>query len=223
MSPRIQGQGLRNVGVSGSLRLVCAGVCLALLAALGVSTAAAAPPVGTVPAFAGQSDVLVVGDSLAVGTEPFLAPMLPDRNLVTGIKTGITTPQGMAIVRRKLRVVRAKTVVLSLGTNDGSDPRRFAHRLQRMMALMPDDSCVIWATIIRPARKGEYRGLNRVLHLAKRQDPRLVVVDWEHAVTGGAVILPDGLHADEAGYRYRSTMIVNAVRAGCAARGFGAG
>ena len=222
MNPRIEGQGLRNVAAGGTVRLLCAGVCLALLAAIGVPAATAAPPVGTTPAFAGQADVLIVGDSLAVGTEPFLAPMLPDRNIVTGIRTGITTPQGMGIVRRKLRVVRPKTVVISLGTNDGSDPHRFANRLQRMMALMPDDACVIWATIIRPARKGAYRGLNRVLHLAKRQDPRLVVVDWEHAVTGGAVILPDGLHADEAGYRYRSSMIVSAVRAGCAASGFAA-
>ena len=214
MSPRIQGQGLRNVGVSGSLRLVCAGVCLALLAALGVSTAAAAPPVGTVPAFAGQSDVLVVGDSLAVGTEPFLAPMLAgpqsrDRHQDRHHHPAGDGDRAPQAARRAGR----RPSCISLGTNDGSDPRRFAHRLQRMMALMPDDSCVIWATIIRPARKGEYRGLNRVLHLAKRQDPRLVVVDWEHAVTGGAVILPDGLHADEAGYRYRSTMIVNAVRA----------
>jgi lysophospholipase L1-like esterase len=167
------------------------------------------------PALAGDSDVLFVGDSLAVGTLPYLGPMLGGRNIVAAVKSGITTPQGMKLVRQELRVVTPKTVVISLGSNDGSSPQRFADRVRRTMALLPENACVIWATIIRPPRKGDYRGLNRVLNQAKRRDPRIRVIDWEHAVTGGAVYLPDGLHADEAGYRYRSAMIADAVDAGC--------
>lgn len=187
----------------------------ALVALIGVVTgvAAAAPP-----ALAGAADVLVVGDSLAVGTKPFLPEMLGGRHVLTAAKSGITTPQGMGIVRRKLRIVTPQVVVLSLGSNDGSDPRRFADRLRRTMALLPADACVVWSTIIRPSRKGAYKGLNRVLNQAKRRDPRIVVVDWEHAVTGGAVFLRDGLHADEDGYRYRSAMIADAVNTQCAAR-----
>jgi lysophospholipase L1-like esterase len=167
------------------------------------------------PAWAGDSDVLVVGDSLAVGTLPYLAPMLGGRNIVAAAKSGITTPQGMKLVRQELRVVTPKTVVISLGSNDGSDPRRFADRVRRTMSLLPENACVIWATIIRPPRKGAYRGLNRVLNAAKRRDPRIRVIDWEHAVTDGAVFLPDGLHADAAGYRYRSAMIADAIDEGC--------
>ena len=189
---------------------------LALLALLAGCAAAGA---GAAPALAGSDDVLVVGDSLAVGTKPFLPDMLGGRNVLTAAKNGITTPQGMDIVRRELRVVTPQVVVISLGSNDGSDPKRFADRLRRTMALLPADACVVWSTIIRPPRKGEYRGLNRVLHQAKRRDWRIVVVDWEHAVTGGAVFLRDGLHADEAGYRYRSAMIADAVNTQCAARG----
>lgn len=170
---------------------------------------------GAAPAFAGDSDVLVIGDSLAVGTMPYLAPMLGERHIVSAARSGITTPQGMELVRRELRVVTPKTVVISLGSNDGSDAKRFADRVRRTMALLPENACVIWATIIRPPRKGEYRGLNRVLNAAKRRDPRIRVIDWEHAVTGGAVYLPDGLHADAAGYRYRSVMITDAIQAGC--------
>ena len=167
---------------------------------------------------AADGDVLVIGDSLAVGTQPFLAPMLGGMNLVEDVRNGITTPQGMRLLRMSLRTVTPKTVVVSLGTNDGGDPGRFADRLRRTMALLPLDTCVVWATIIRPRRKGPYRALNRVLHKLKKQEPRLVVIDWEHAVTGGAVYLPDGLHADPAGYRYRSAMIADAVNAGCPAR-----
>jgi lysophospholipase L1-like esterase len=190
-------------------RGVRTGVGWTLLAVLGSLLASAAPAV------AGDADVLVVGDSLAVGTMPYLGAMLEGRNIVTATKNGLTTPQGMKLVRRELRVVTPKTVVISLGTNDGSDPKRFADRLRRTMSLLPENACVVWSTIIRPKRKGDYRGLNRVLHQAKRRDPRIVVIDWEHAVTGGAVFLPDGLHADEAGYRYRSAMIADAIDLGC--------
>ena len=189
-----------------TLRSRARGGILALLAVLLGSAA---------PALAGPSDVLVVGDSLAVGTMPHLAPMLGGRTVVTAARNGVTTPLGMRLVRMQLRVVTPKTVVLSLGTNDGPNPQRFADRVRRTMALLPADACVIWATIIRPPRKGAYRGLNRVLHQAKRRDPRIRVVDWEHAVTGGAVYLPDGLHADEAGYRYRSAMIADMIETGC--------
>ncbi len=183
------------------------------LAILLVLLVAAAPR-----AHAADGDVLVVGDSLAVGTEPYLAPLLEGVNLVSDVRNGITTPQGMRLLRMSLRTVVPQTVVVSLGTNDGGDPGRFADRLRRTLALLPADTCVVWSTIIRPRRKGPYRPLNRVLHKLKKQDPRLVVIDWEHAVTGGAVYLPDGLHADPEGYRYRSAMIADAVDAGCPAR-----
>lgn len=183
------------------------------LAILLVLLASAAPR-----AHAADRDVLVVGDSLAVGTQPYLGSMLGGVNLISDVRNGITTPQGMRLLRMSLKTVVPRTVVMSLGSNDGGDPGRFANRLRRTLALLPFDTCVIWATIIRPPRKGPYRPLNRVLHKLKKQDPRLVVVDWEHAVTGGAVFLPDGLHADPAGYRYRSAMIADAVNAGCPAR-----
>lgn len=194
------------------MRLMRLSVCLVLAPLLGLLVAL------TPAAHAADGDVLVVGDSLAVGTTPFLVPLLGDRNVVTDVRNGITTPQGMRMLRRSLRTVVPGTVVVSLGTNDGGDPRRFADRLRRTLALFPRDTCVVWSTIIRPRRKGPYRPLNRVLHKVKKRDKRLVVIDWEHAVTGGAVYLPDGLHADREGYRYRSTMIADAVNAGCRAR-----
>lgn len=214
MNPRSEDRGRAEAARRRSGRGRTRRALLALIAATTCATAGA----GAAPALAGSDDVLVVGDSLAVGTRPFLPPMLGGRNVVMAAKNGITTPQGMDIVRRKLQVVTPHVVVISLGTNDGSDPKRFADRLRRTMEMLPEDACVVWATIIRPLRKGEYRGLNRVLHQAKRRDPRIVVVDWEHAVTGGAVYLPDGLHADQAGYRYRSAMIADAINTQCAVR-----
>jgi lysophospholipase L1-like esterase len=192
---------------------------LTTLRAIACCALAALALAPTAAARADELDVLVVGDSLAVRTQPYLAPLLEGRNVVSHVRNGATTPQGMRLLRMALRTVSPKTVVLSLGTNDGSDPRRFADRLRRTMALLRPDACVVWATIIRPSRKGAYRGLNRVLHQAKRRDPRIVVIDWEHAVADGPVVLPDGLHADEAGYRQRAEMTAEAVEDGCAAKG----
>ena len=192
--------------------MLVAGIRLAVAALLVLLAVPAAQ------ARAADGEVLLVGDSLAVGTQPFLEPLLGGAHLVSDVRNGITTPEGMHLLRMSLRSVTPATVVVSLGTNDGGDPRRFRDRLLRTMALLPPNTCVVWTTIFRPRRKGPYRPLNRVLHTFKRLEPRLVVVDWEHAVTGGAVFLPDGLHADPEGYRYRSTMIADAVNAGCPAR-----
>ena len=163
------------------------------------------------------SPVLVVGDSLAVGMRPFLGAMLEPGDVVWDARSGRTTPEGLERLRARLREVTPQTVVISLGTNDGPDPARFADRIQRALDAIPVSACVVWADINRPPRKGGYRALNRVLEQAAAQDPRMVLVHWDRAVSRGAVALPDGLHPDSAGFRYRSLMIAGAVARGCTA------
>jgi lysophospholipase L1-like esterase len=162
-------------------------------------------------------DVLIVGDSLAVGTMPYLDGMLTDRNITWDAVNGRTTPQGIHALRVDLRAVEPQAVVVSLGTNDGPDPRRFARRLRSMLGDLSPNTCVIWTAIVRPARKGPYRELNRVLRAEAERDHRLVVINWDHAVKRGTVVLRDGLHATAEGYRYRSLKIAQAVHAGCPA------
>ncbi len=83
--------------------------------------------------------------------------------------------------------------MISLGTNDGSDPRRFADRLGRALAAIPESSCVVWADIYRPPRKGAFAALNRVLRDAVHADRRLALVHWDRAVAGrGSRCLPTG-------------------------------
>jgi lysophospholipase L1-like esterase len=159
--------------------------------------------------------VLVVGDSLAVGTEPFLGQLLDQRDLRWDARSGRTTPQGLLALRADLRNVTPQTVVVSLGTNDGSSPQRFASRARRLLRAVPPTACVVWPAIIRPPRKGAYHGLDRVLRDLARRDQRLTVPAWDHAVTRGSVVLPDGVHPDPKGFRYRSRMIAAAVNRGC--------
>jgi lysophospholipase L1-like esterase len=164
---------------------------------------------------AADGPVLVVGDSLAVGMRPFLVPMLGDRVIAWNARSGRTTPQGMQVLRATLAQVTPATVVISLGTNDGPDPQRFADRIRRVLGALPPRACVVWPTIIRPPRKGPYGALDRVLRRQARRDPRFVVPSWDYAVLRGNVRLPDGVHPDDFGFLYRSRMIARAIRAGC--------
>jgi lysophospholipase L1-like esterase len=161
--------------------------------------------------------VLVVGDSLAVGMRPYLGTMLGSSEVVWDARSGRTTPEGLVRLRARLAEVTPQTVVISLGTNDGPDPRRFAERIQRALDAIPTSACVVWADINRPPRKGRYHGLNRTLEQAAEHDPRMVLVHWDRAVLRRSVSLPDGLHPDAAGFRYRSLMIAGAIARGCTA------
>jgi hypothetical protein len=161
------------------------------------------------------SPVLVVGDSLAVGMQPYLGAMLAPSEVVWDARSGRTTPQGLVRLRARLGDAAFQTVVISLGTNDGPDSRRFASRIDRVLQAIPSSACVVWLDINRPPRKGRYHALNGVLEEAAERDPRMVLVQWDRAVLKGRVALPDGLHPDAAGFQYRSLMIAGAVGRGC--------
>lgn len=163
-------------------------------------------------------DLLVLGDSLAVGTMPYLDGLLPSGvNLTWDAVDGRTTPQGIESLQFDLDEVQPSIVAVSLGSNDGPDPARFTSRIRKVLASLPSRTCVFWFSIVRPARKGPYIALNRALRAEADRNRRLVVINWDKAVQRGTVHLRDGLHANEAGYIYRSTKIVQAVHAGCPA------
>ena len=187
-------------------------LCVLVVAAAALAVAApASAPVGAPP------DVLVVGDSLVRGVTPYLAADLGE-DVAWDISAGRPTPDGLLALRAALTRLHPRAIVISLGTNDSGDPRRFAPRVRRALDMAPATACVVWSTIFRPHRKGPSAGLNRVLRRAAARDPRLVLVEWRRAVLRGLVPLrPDRLHPLDAGYRYRSLMIAHAVRGRCGA------
>jgi hypothetical protein len=183
------------------------------LAALAIALASIAVPAANATQV--PSPVLVVGDSLAVGMEPYLGALLAPGEVVWDARSGRTTLQGLVRLRAHLGDAAFQTVVISLGTNDGPDARRFASRIDRALQAIPSTACVVWLDINRPPRKGHYHALNGVLEEAAERDPRMVLVHWDRAVLKGRVALPDGLHPDAAGFQYRSLMIAGAVGRGC--------
>ncbi|MEY2442021.1 MAG: hypothetical protein QOJ46_1447 [bacterium] len=191
-------------------------VAIACLAAVFAAGSLAGPPgVGPPLAHADPAQVLIVGDSLAVGMRPFLGDMITDREVTFDAKDGRTTPQGLEALRLDLQQFAPQAGVINLGTNDGSDPRVFADRVHRTLRAVPADACVVWPAIIRPKRKGTYKALNGVLRDAARHDRRMTVIGWDRMVTKGTVTLRDGVHPTPDGYRFRAWVTAAAVQRGC--------
>jgi lysophospholipase L1-like esterase len=187
----------------------------ALVAALVWSVACVASASARVTSADASADVLVVGDSLAVGLKPSLSELLDGADIAWDAKSGRTTPQGLTALRSALKIVRPKTVIVSLGTNDGPDGGRFASRIDRALTAIGPNACVVWSDIYRPARKGPYAALNTTLSLEAARVKRLHLVKWLGAVSKNAVSLPDGLHPDAAGFAYRAKLIAKTVKAHC--------
>ena len=83
--------------------------------------AAVAAALGPGAGAAAAADVLVVGDSLEVGTGPHLKRELAGREVEVDARTGRPSPEGLQVLRSLLRPGH-RVMVFDLGTND--DPSR---------------------------------------------------------------------------------------------------
>jgi lysophospholipase L1-like esterase len=188
--------------------MLVAGV-LGGLASLGVSGAAAetSPP----------RSVLDLGDSLSVGTAPYLRARLRGYRVARIYETGLHAYDAAAIVARD-RTDLPAVLVVSAGTND--DPRivfTFIRAISDIVAAAGRQRCVVWPTIVRPAAVGAtYGRLNRALVRAAARHPNLVLVDWVGMVRRHPWWLSeDGVHVSVAGYRARAAAIATAIAYRC--------
>lgn len=170
-------------------------------------------PLGS-SASSGHSAV-VVGDSLAVGTEPYLPGLLPGWQLRQIAHKSVSTAYGIARLQA-LGTTLPRYVVVSLGTND--DPRaleRFRGAIRTVLATAASGRCVVWPNLVRPRTLGAtYEGLNRVLSQEARANRRLRVVDWRGLTRLHPEWLrEDGVHGTVAGYRGRAAAIARALAA----------
>jgi hypothetical protein len=180
---------------------------------------AAAAVAAAVPS-AAVADVLVVGDSLEVGSGPYLRAALP--GVRVDAEKGRTSNQGVAVLASELSP-SDRVIVFPLGTNDSpSDPAGLAASLGSVSQLA-GDRCVVVATIARPRVGGvSVAGLNRVVEeFAARTGAQ--VADWLTVVRSIPTLLgSDGVHATGQGYALRASLLAEAVQ-GCTLGGTGAG
>lgn len=188
------------------------GTVLACVVGIAASTAlgaASTPPAPTT--------VLDLGDSLSVGTDPYLRKRLRGYRIERRYDVGLHAYDAATIVSRS-RASLPDVLVISAGTND--DPRvvsAFRRSIARILGAAGADRCVVWSTISRPPAAGAtYDGFNHALVQASRQHRSLVLVGWARMVRRHPGWLSrDGVHVSVAGYRARAAAIAAAVTTRC--------
>lgn len=159
--------------------------------------------------------VLVVGDSLAVGTRDLLPTLLPGISVETDALTSRPLRAGMALLLARPRPTGRSAVVLSLFTND--EPTAVGAlraAVQDSVDWVGPDGCAVWLTIVRPPLGGvSYAAANLALRRAAATSiGRLQVADWAGLIgRRPGLVARDGVHATPEGYRARATLIAEAL------------
>jgi lysophospholipase L1-like esterase len=162
-------------------------------------------------------EVLDIGDSLSVGTAPYLALRLRGSRIVGVRNVGLHAYDAAAIVAGRGSSL-PPVIVVSAGTND--DPRivsTFWQAVSRVVTATGPRRCVVWPTIVRPPAVGtSYDGLNRALAAVAKRHPSLRLVDWVGIVgRHPGWLAADGVHVSSTGYRARAAAIALVIRTQC--------
>jgi lysophospholipase L1-like esterase len=165
--------------------------------------------------------VLVIGDSLQVGTGPYLEQQLGALPVESDDRQSRGSSEGLEALQARLRPDH-DVVVFDLGTNDDpSNPNALYANLQAARAAT-GDRCLVVATILRPPYNGvTVDGMNAAVERFALDNPGVQLVDWYGVATGTPGILyEDGVHARPEGYALRGRLIADAVRS-CGGAGEG--
>ncbi len=159
----------------------------------------------------------MVGDSLNVGTDPYLREALPHWDIDAHDRIGRSTEEGVDLLREQ-RSSLAPVVVVSLGTNDAEGTEgRFRELVGEAVALVGPNRCLVWATIVDDG--AERTGFDDVLRAAADANTNVRLVDWASLVAENEDLLAgDLVHGTPAGYARRAEATVDALRT-CPDRG----
>jgi lysophospholipase L1-like esterase len=156
--------------------------------------------------------VTLVGDSLNVGIEPYLAKELPGWQVDAHDQVGRASAEGVDQLRA-LRGSLAPVVVVSLGTNDAEGSEgAFKTLVDEAIAIVGPNRCLVWATVVRDG--AERTGFDRVLRDARAEHSNVRLVEWASLVADEPSLLAgDRIHGTPDGYARRAEETARAVRA----------
>ena len=187
---------------------------VALTVMLAVALLAPGAPAGERATASLSRNLLVNGDSLAVGTSPYLPRALRRWRVTQSTAISRHAFEGASVMRSYGRRL-PRVIHVSLGTND--DPRSissFRSAIRSVMAVAGPRRCVVWTNIVRPPVAGaSYSGYNRALAQESKPRSNLRVVNWARMARqnpgwfGG-----DGVHPSATGYGERSRAVARSVR-----------
>ncbi|MDP9347392.1 MAG: hypothetical protein M3P44_17075 [Actinomycetota bacterium] len=179
------------------------------------SQSPAAPLPSPAPGSGAARDLVVIGDSLAVGIGAALPADLPGWRVQVDGRVGRPLAEGLAVMaERPIAPDGSMVLAVSLFTND--DPTHTAQlRAAVSIALgrVGARGCVVWGTIARPPLNGvSYQAANAVLERAAAADPRLRLVPWAQATAQRPALLgPDGVHPTPQGYQLLARLYADAA------------
>ena len=204
------------------------GISVSFLAVLGLSLLQSPQSVHGRPVAIGangQGALLIVGDSLTVGTEAFgtLSTKVNSLGIWTNVamdaKVGRKASLGASVIEKGLTATTT-AIVIALGTNDMISksetwyPRWVIDIVMQKTRSLP----VLWVNLeFSQTGRSDWRArgvrFNKELRLAKLRYPNLAIADWNTAFTpkSKSQFIADGVHLSVSGYKTRSNFLVPAI------------
>ena len=158
--------------------------------------------------------VFHVGDSLGVGTKPYLTQALDDWKVDQSVKVARHGFEAISILRNRGHLPGA--IVMSIGGND--DPNNvdgFRQTVAKTMRIAGPKRCVVWPNHFssKPVNGGTFDGYNRVLEDFEDRNRNFRIVNWVAiARAHPGWLAADGLHVNPTGYQARARAIAKQVR-----------
>ncbi len=190
-----------------------------ILATAPAPAAAPAPALPTAPPTANQGapvsnarqGVLLIGDSLSVGTKQYLNAQMAGQPVEIDATGGISLAEGM---RRYVATAdKPRVVEMALFTNNS--PGQIDELRSAIEKTITDarqrGGMVVWATIARP---GNYDAVNAMIREFAAKNPDVMrLVDWQKMVQQHPSYLAgDKIHGTAAGYKARAQAFADAAR-----------
>jgi len=159
-------------------------------------------------------DVLVIGDSLAVGFGQALKEELQGWRVRIDAKISRPLRDGLRILAREDK----PPAILAFSLFSNNSPREIAELETAVRATATRSGCAVWATIVRPPFDGKsYEAVNRMLvRIANDAQVALglQIVDWAGTVAAEPGLLAgDRVHATPGGYGVLAKLYADAIRA----------
>lgn len=178
-----------------------------LLAVTLLSTVTATRSAQAGPGVPVPKRVLVIGDSIILGTQGNIAADLPDWDVVFDAAVSRSTDAGLAALAA--HGTDFSVVVVALGANDGETPGVFTPRVAALLDALAGVPHVVWLTVheARPY----YARTNAIIRDQVARHPNAIAADWNAAVRPGDVG-GDGLHLTGQGAAAMAGWVAAVVR-----------
>ena len=182
-------------------------IVTAAIVLVGLVLAAGAP--GATAADPPHPRLLVIGDSIILGTGGNIAADLPDWDVTFDAAVSRSTEAGLDALQT--HGTDYQFVVIALGANDGGTPGVFQPRVASLLGALAKVPHVLWLTIheARPY----YAQTNAIIRSEVAHHPNAAVGDWNAAIKPGDVG-EDGLHLTPQGSTDMASWVAGIVRTG---------